>query len=811
MLKNLSRTISILCLTSAGAAAQTTVAPPPWYEKQENTYTDHTEENSALPQINDLHTTNLTEEKQQSRLEEFYRARSEDNSLRQFGYDMFGGAEPTNKTQPSGAVQDNYILGPGDELTITFTGQRNDQINAEISPQGHIIIKDFPPIPAAGRSIADLKVAIAKQTENIPNTTAYISLSSIKQIGVLIVGHVNQPGRKTLNAFHTIFDALRISGGIHNQGSLRHIKLVRGGISTNIDLYNLLLDGAPGKDISLRDGDRIIIPPIGATIAVTGAVKRPGIYELKTLKNGASLHELLKFAGGVLSPGQNRYMKQSPSNDGEEIIQETSNFNLSQFRDGSILRVLRGTDKILGGIELTGHTDKPGLYDIKKYEYLSQLLENKGALGPDIYPLIGVIERKHKTLLTQEYITFSPQIVLENSSDLKLEENDKIILLENKYITDTYIKKNNDTHRHNKSTELIKSEYKNTSITEGLKSFLKDQTLTIRGAVRSPGAYPAARGIPLNLLLAAAGGTTRDANLQNIEITTTSPDHAETYRTNLNIDSIAPEFTAPAEVTLSPGDAVRINQNQKAIKNNSVLIVGEVPHPGEYSFLPGDTVSSLLERAGGLTDQAYPMGAIFSRESARKTEELQYRNTARDLERRLASAIENDSKKAPNETQIEMVRALSKELSTIKTVGRITVELDPDILEVKPELDMLLENGDKIYIPKRPLTVRVVGEVFSPAALQFTSDKDPRDYINEAGGFTKAADKNRVFVLYPNGSAQPLKVNTWNHKPILIPPGSTIVVPLDPKPFNFLHSAKEIGQILGNLAVTAVFIDDIRD
>jgi hypothetical protein len=130
---------------------------------------------------------------------------------------------------------------------------------------------------------------------------------------------------------------------------------------------------------------------------------------------------------------------------------------------------------------------------------------------------------------------------------------------------------------------------------------------------------------------------------------------------------------------------------------------------------------------------------------------------------------------------------------------------------VKPELDLLLQTGDRIYIPKRDLTVRVHGEVLSAASLQFREGKAPLDYINEAGGFTFHADKDRTFVLYPDGSAQPLQVSAWNYKPIFIPPGSTIVVPRDPKPFDFIQSAKDISQILSNLAVTAIFIDDVVD
>ena len=238
--------------------------------------------------------------------------------------------------------------------------------------------------------------------------------------------------------------------------------------------------------------------------------------------------------------------------------------------------------------------------------------------------------------------------------------------------------------------------------------------------------------------------------------------------------------------------------------------MGEVLRPGEYDLLPGDHVSDLIERAGGLTAQAYPDGSIFSRQSERRAEELRYRADANEMKRALARALQNDEKK-PDSTQIELVRGLAQQLQTIEAVGRITVETDPNILEIKPELDMLLEKGDRLYIPKRPLSVRVRGEVLSPSSLQFISEKDPIDYIHEAGGFTYHADKDRAFVLYPDGSAQPLQVSAWNHKPMFIPPGSTIIIPRDPEPFSFIESAREVGQILSNMAVTAVFIDDIRD
>ncbi|MCK6417609.1 MAG: capsule biosynthesis GfcC family protein, partial [Alphaproteobacteria bacterium] len=267
---------------------------------------------------------------------------------------------------------------------------------------------------------------------------------------------------------------------------------------------------------------------------------------------------------------------------------------------------------------------------------------------------------------------------------------------------------------------------------------------------------------------------------------------------------------APQNVTIGPGDSVRVNQKFRAVEDQSVMIMGEVKNPGRYDIQPGDKISDLLLRAGGTTDQAYPIGAIFSRRSERKAEENRFRAQARAIKQAVAAALESNEKNT-DAGKITEARALADELENARGVGRVTVEADPAVLSARPELDMLLEPGDRLFIPKRSLTVRVAGEILSPAALQFRDGKKPLDYIHEAGGFTFHADKERSFVLYPDGSAQPLQVSPWNYKPIFIPPGSTIVVPRDPEPFDFVESAKDISQILSNLAVTAIFIDDVRD
>lgn len=760
---------------------------------------------------------------------------------------------------PAGAVQDDFILSSGDRVEIIFRGQEDLRGLYTVNTEGLLIVEDFPPVLAAGRSFEQLREALKTHAQSRHNTDIFVSLDSVRQIDVLIVGHVEKPGRQILTVFHSALDALIEAGGVKKTGSLREIKLVRNGRSTIIDLYGLLMHGSTTMDFQLRDGDRIVVPPIGATIAISGNVNRPGIYEIRSdashnqLGNKAaeklSLNELLDMSGGLVSGGQNRFVKLSLTNDGRETVEEISSGYAMRmkplFTQNDILKIAPSDEVRSGMIELTGHTRSPGLYDFSTTRNLSNLLSNDHIFGPDIYPLIGAIERWNADQLAPEYLPFPPLMVLKGRYDRKLQEGDIIHLFSRTQIQhlqrqtqhSDIVAKNNDhlgtatnltaqdmnaitpasgTARH---INAQYNEYGSSSYEDDdayihdpvLISFLTERFVFIRGAVRQEGAYPATDGINLKNIIAAAGGLTLEANTHKIELTSAmlpSSDHAGEIAT----DRISIDFTQtnPENIQIKPGDTIRVNQKFKKISDASVQIIGEVNHPGRYDLLPGDKLSNLLARAGGLTDQAYPNGTIFSRDSARRAEEVRFRNAARELKRSVAAAMSTAEEK-PNHMQVAMTHELIAELNNIEAVGRITVEANPGTLAAQPALDILLEAEDKIYIPKRPLTVRVTGEVLSPAMLQFRDGKNPRDYIDEAGGYSFHADKKRAFVLYPDGSAEPLLLNIWNHNAVKIPPGSTIVVPKDPKPFDFMESAKDFSQILSNLAITGIFLDDISN
>lgn len=756
-----------------------------------------------------------------SPLEEIYSDRIVEE-LKQFGYDMFGSPDDANAKDtaemPAGAVQDDFILSSGDKLDIIFRGQKNTRQTLAIDSQGLLLLDEMPPIEAAGRSIGQVRDELQSSVAQMHNTEIFVSLSSVRQAGVTLIGHVKHPGRQTLTVFHTVLDALTQAGGVEKTGSLRQIKLVRNGRGVIVDLYGLLIHGSAGMDLTLRDGDRIIVPPIGPTVAVAGGVKRPAIYEILPALNGmlrtpqdasrkVTLEDMLDLGGGVLQAGRNRFMSLGLTEDGRETINEIQNTSLEPiFGDGSILMVAPDDDKRSGTVELVGETRRPGLHALGKAENLSSLLDDPQVFGADIYPLMGVIERWDEKQLAKQLIAFPPRLVTQGQFDRKLQDGDVVHLFSRKEI----LALNGDTPPE--KTEEGSSE-EDEPLDPILHSFLTEHAVHVRGAVRQAADLPVADGATLDSVIAVAGGLTLEADTSNVEITSNLQGEGLQTDKRSGTQRLAVNFQQrdPASVSIGAGDAVRVNQKFKQLQDGSVLIIGEVVHAGRYDLMPGDTMASLLKRAGGLTPQAYPDGAVFSRESERKAESSRFQAQARDLEARLAAAIQHDEKSKPDATQIAAVQGVIDELKQAEAVGRITVETDPGVLAAQPELDMLLEPGDRLFIPKRPLTVRVAGEILSPANLQFRTGKDPTDYIDQAGGFTWHADKDRTFVIYPDGSAQPLQVNDWNHQATFIPPGSTIVVPRDPKPFDFLETTRDISQILANLAFSAVVVDDVRD
>ncbi len=334
-----------------------------------------------------------------------------------------------------------------------------------------------------------------------------------------------------------------------------------------------------------------------------------------------------------------------------------------------------------------------------------------------------------------------------------------------------------------------------------LVSFAADHLVWIEGDVHDPGTYLSESGTSLATMLGAAGGLQLQADLSAVTVTSSQIDAASgtshtvrnVYRGNSSADF--------EKVALLPQDTVIVRQVFSDRENGTITIVGAVRYPGTFDILRSEHLSSVLERAGGLTDEAYPLGAVFTRISAQQAEaQGNYREAVELQTGALTAATTPDV----NPAILTYLQSLEQQLLHQPALGRITVTADPTILAVKPELDTLLQPGDFIYVPKRPSTIAVSGEVLNPGSFQYRPDMALSDYVELAGGYTQVAEDDETFVIMPDGSARTPSsgvLSFFGSDPI--PPGSTIVVPPNPAPFNWIVFATQITQIISQVAITA--------
>jgi polysaccharide export outer membrane protein len=319
------------------------------------------------------------------------------------------------------------------------------------------------------------------------------------------------------------------------------------------------------------------------------------------------------------------------------------------------------------------------------------------------------------------------------------------------------------------------------------------------GAVRLPGVYPLAVPTSISSLIAAAGGPTVGADLSSIEVESATTLEAKGGRTVLKGGADL------ASVLVTPGGGIRLNTVFREEQGGAVMLSGEFKNPGVYAIQRGETLSQLIARAGGLTDEAYPYGTVFTRVRVRNEERAGLKRSAKELDAGLATAALKQRELSAD--TIVAARQLSEALANSEVIGRVVVEADPRVLAERPDLDTVLEPGDEIFVPKRPNYVLTIGDVLNPGGMQFTPGKSVKEYIKEAGGIQSTADKKRIFVVYPNGQAKPAKLSSWGYSSgVMVPPGTVIVVPKDVEPIDTLNLVRDLSAIFSQLAVSAASI-----
>ena len=356
-----------------------------------------------------------------SRLEQLYSARS-GRTLRQFGYDIFGASSSVAVTQV-GAVQDNYVLGPGDVIDVVLRGHEISEYRVTVDRDGRVILPNLEPVAAAGRTFGQVREELTQRIATaFINTRSYISIATVRQISVLVSGEVNVPGMRMLSGLSTPLDALFLSGGVSKTGSLRNIVVVRGGRAIKIDLYGVIAQGNAGRIGNLTDGDRIVVPPLDGTVAIAGLVRRQGIYEVTG--GAATADALVRLAGGVEIAGSYRLSKMQLERNGTtRLVPITGG---TPVRNGEILFVDQNVDIALERVTVDGAVKLPATLPLGRSGTVAALIRGVSDLQPAAYTPFAVIVHRDPTTNFRNVRGFSLQRAFDHSADPKLTHDDTV-------------------------------------------------------------------------------------------------------------------------------------------------------------------------------------------------------------------------------------------------------------------------------------------------------------------------------------------------------------------------------------------------
>jgi protein involved in polysaccharide export with SLBB domain len=607
-------------------------------------------------------------------------------------------------------------------------------------------------------------------------------------------------------------NALFVSGGVKKIGSLRNIELKRNGrLVTTLDLYDLLMHGDTRNDRQLLPGDVIFIPPIGETVSVYGAVRRPAIYELKSERTAQQAVEL---AGGLLPDadaklGQLERILPSSLRQMQNINLSSESGKVTPLGNGDKLRVPEIRPTLENSVTLAGYVYRPGQFEYRPGLRLSNILGSFDELKPEADLHYIMIRRQVPPEERVEVVSADLRRALAapgTAADPLLQPRDQITVFD---LTSS-------------RTRILEPVVRDLEIQATPDS--PEQIVTIEGQVKAPGKYPLEQPTMRVSDLIRAGGSLDDAAYRGqAELTRYAVENGDIRRTefiNVNLAAIR-SGDLNADVVLKPYDTLVIKPIPMWMEPGTIEVAGEVRFPGNYPIHQGETLHSVLVRAGGFTDVAFPFGAVFIREGLKTREKEQLEILANRLQSDLAAlsleqiaggAITNSASSAGAGQGLVVGQALLQQLRGAKPVGRLVVDIHA-VLEGKPggPEDVLLRDGDKLLIPKKTQEITILGEVQSATSHVFEPGLTRDDYIAKSGGTTQKADHKRIYVVRANGDVVTGNRGGWfrrSHQ-VEMQPGDVIVVPLDTERIRSLPLWQAVTTILYNLAVALLAVRSV--
>jgi polysaccharide biosynthesis/export protein len=736
-----------------------------------------------------------------------------EEALKPFGYDLFEGVPSTFAPVSDIQVPIDYIVGPGDTLQIQLYGNEPAAYSLTVGRDGRVNFPKLGPINVSGLSFQNARTAIEQRvSQQLVGSRVSVTMGDLRSIRVFVLGEAEKPGSYTVSGLSTMTNALFVSGGVKQIGSLRNIQLKRNGkLITVLDLYDLLLRGDTSGDRQLLPGDVIFIPPIGRTISVDGAVQRPAIYEIKGEK---TVSDAVEIAGGLLPEADEKTVQL------ERILPSSTHqmINIDFTSDQSRKTLLANGDKLRiplirptleNSVSLTGYVFRPGAFEFKPGLHLSDILGSFDELRPNADRHYIMIRREVPPEEKLEIVSADLELALSarhGAADPELRPRDKI------FVFDLSASRERIIAPVIRDLELQATPEQ------------PAQIVSVDGKVKAPGKYPLQPGMHVTDLI-RAGGSMEDAAFNGqAELTRYAVRNGDARQTDLILVDLAAVRRGDnaANVVLRPYDVLVIKPIPLWDQPGSITLTGEVRFPGKYPIQRGETLKSVLERAGGFTDSAFPQGAVYIREELKQREKdlldllvhrMQSDLAALTLES-ISSSVATSNGSAGNNaaSSIAIGQQLITQLREAKPVGRLVLSVDRVWRgRVGSADDVELRNGDQLLIPKRIQEVTILGEVQSPTSHVYQAGLTRDDYIAKSGGTTQKADVKRIYVVRVNGDVISGERRGWfrRSQAIQIQPGDTIVVPLDTERVRALPLWQAVTTIIYNLAVALLAVRSV--
>ncbi|MHB8888067.1 MAG: SLBB domain-containing protein [Acidobacteriaceae bacterium] len=701
-----------------------------------------------------------------------------------YGANLFQNVPSTFAPVDDAPVTPNYVVGPGDELLVQAWGQVTLDGRFRVDRAGNIYLPQVGTVHVAGVEYSQLQSYLHSQMGKVfRNFDLNVNMGQLRSIQIFVVGQARRPGSYVVSSLSTLVNALFATGGPTPQGSLRHIELKRKGkIVVDFDLYDLLLYGDKSKDAPLLPGDVIYIPPVGPQVAIAGSVKVPAIYELK---GASTIADALKLAGGLSNTASDQKLRLERVDDhhmrSQMDVPITTAGEATPLQDGDILELTAIVDQFKDAVTLRGNVANPGRYAWKPGMRISDLIPNQESLITRDY-------WQRRSQLGQPALAYTP---------------------------------------------LVQS-----SAGEGQLPVGRGASRSRSTSENTSGLGGGGSGSSAEALLSSTSGTASFQPRNNVILS--APDIDWSYAvierqgkkdltTTLlpfNLGKLVMEGDQSQNLALQPGDVVtifskadiRVPQSQRT---RYVRLEGEFVSAGIYSVRPGETLRQLVERAGGLTPEAYLYGSQFTRESTQRLQQQRLNDYANQLQLEAQSTAANAATNAVStqdsaaaSAMQQQAQAIVAQLRQVQATGRIVLDLPVNSQGAASLPDIPLEDGDRFIVPRVPSSIMVEGAVYNPNSFLYDPRMRVGDYLRLAGGANRDADKSRAFVIRADGSVISKQYSSMfrggSFNSIRLYPGDTVVMPQSIDKRATLRNLLDISQVVGQFGLGAAAINVLK-